>query len=106
MNDFDLEDEDFSPWVREDYEERVKKSGDLLFVIHKQRKYAWAYHKVKEYIRRNQLDEVMNPEIYDYLSRETVMKLVDYSAEHGRTGLTAFLLEICGDKRAENEISL
>lgn len=58
-----------------------------------------SYNIVMDSIYKNDTDKLFAPELYKYTSIESMLKLVDMSAENQMTELTAFLMQICSEKR-------
>lgn len=79
---YELDDE-----MRKKYEQRLDDLG----------KYIAEY-----YIEQNDIETALNPDLYIYMSLENLIPLTELSAQHQLTELTAFLLQICEDKRRKS----
>ena len=74
--------------MRGKYKERLNELG-LTFV--------------KGCISNNKIEELFVREIYDFLSIDDMLALIDLSAEERLTELTAFLMRICNEKKTKRD---
>ncbi|MCH5209044.1 MAG: leucine-rich repeat domain-containing protein [Oscillospiraceae bacterium] len=54
----------------------------------------------EKYIKYNDLEEAFDPLLYEYMSAEDMLSLVDLSAQNNLTELTAFLMQKLSEKKA------
>lgn len=60
------------------------------------------YSIAQKFIRGSELNKALDPELYAYMSLKNLLPLIDLSAKHGLTELTAYLMQKCNEKRAES----
>lgn len=82
--------------MRRKYEECIRRQGPYVIAY---------YIEYSEYNSKN-IRGLFDPELYNYLSIEQILEIIDKSARNNLTEYTAFLLRICNEKNARPETPL